>query len=160
MNDTPENGTPKIGSPQNGTPQNGSTGSASTDPAPVRLVFVDDNEDLLNVFRLTLRRIKDIDLVATLMSADGVAATLAEHRPHVLLIDLTMDGKPPLDAVRETVTNHPGVRCMVYSGYDDEATLREVAEAGAVGFASKHQDIGDVLDAVRRVASGETLLRR
>lgn len=127
---------------------------------PIRLIFADDSNDLLEVVRLTMRRVKDIELVATLPSANGVAAAVAEHRPDVLLIDLTMDGKPALDAVRETVTSHPGVRCVVYSGYDDEDTLRSAADAGAVGFVSKHQEIGEVFDMVRRVASGQTPLQQ
>lgn len=144
-------------------PDTNPTPSPSADgafPGAVRLIFADDSQDLLDIFRLTVRRVKDIELVATLPSADGVAAALAEHRPDVLLIDLTMDGKPPLEAVRETVASHPAVRCVIYSGYDDEETMRAAADAGAVGFVSKHQDIGDVLETVRRVASGETTLKR
>lgn len=137
------------------------TTATDQDPArPIRLIFADDSQDLLDVFRLTVRRVKDIELVCSLPSADGVADAIEEHRPDVLLIDLTMDGKPALDAVRETADAHPGVRSIVYSGYDDEDTLRQAADAGAVGFVSKHKDIAEVLDVVRRVASGETLLRR
>jgi DNA-binding NarL/FixJ family response regulator len=125
---------------------------------PIRLLVVDDSRDLLDVLRLTVRREPDIEVVGALESADRVLEVLGECGADVVLIDLTMPGKPPLEAVREVGERFPAVRTVVYSGYDDAETVRQAAEAGARGFASKHHDLQTVLDIVRRVAGGETVL--
>jgi DNA-binding NarL/FixJ family response regulator len=126
--------------------------------ALIRLLVVDDSRDLLDVMTLTVRREPDIEVVGTLESADGVLNLLEERGADVVLIDLTMPGKPPLDAVREVCERFPAVRTVVYSGYDDAETIRQAAGAGATGFVSKHHDLRAVLDIVRRVAGGETVL--
>jgi len=63
-----------------------------------------------------------------------------------------MPGREPLDAVREIARSHPEVRSVVYSGYDDQATIDCALEAGARGFVSKHAEIEVFIDAVRKVA--------
>lgn len=125
---------------------------------PIRLLFVDDNHDLLEIFTLTVRQESGMELVGVLDGADRVMETVETHRPDVMLIDLTMAGKPPLDAVREAAERFPETRAIVYSGYDDPDTVDEAAQAGAWGFVSKHQDLPAVLGVVRRVAGGETVL--
>jgi two-component system NarL family response regulator len=128
------------------------------EPKPIRLLVVDDSRDLLDVFSLTARREPDIKVVGALESADRVLELLEEPGADVVLIDLTMPGKPPLDAVREMGERFPAVRAVAFSGYDDAETVRLAARAGAQGFASKHLDLAEVLEIVRRVARGETVL--
>lgn len=130
----------------------------ATPGQPVRLLLVDDSRDLTDIFALMVRHEPGIKLVATLNAADAVLDTIATHEPNVVLIDLTMDGKPPLEAVAEAHERFPAVHTIVYSGHDDPDTIAAAARAGARGFASKHLEIPQVLAVVRRVASGEVVM--
>lgn len=128
--------------------------------APVTLLLVDDSRDLTEVFALMARMEGWVRLVGVLHSADGLVAAVAEHAPDVVLLDLTMPGREPLEALGEVAREHPGTRVVVYSGYDDEQTVASAVAAGAWGFASKHLDVPGVLAVVRRVADGERVLPR
>lgn len=124
---------------------------------PVGLLIVDDSRDLVEVFTLTARLEPGIRVVGSLFSADGLVERIGELSPDVALVDLTMPGKDPLEAVREAAAAHPATRCLICSGYHDPERAAAVAEAGAWGLVSKGGDIAAILDAVRRVAGGERI---
>lgn len=126
----------------------------------IRLLVVDDSPDITDALALTIRGEAGMTLVGTLESADDLIGAIGRLTPSVVLIDLSMGGRPPLEAVREAHARFPEVRAIIYSGYDDPETIDEAVEAGAWGFASKHDDIEKVLRIVRRVAQGEMWIGR
>jgi DNA-binding NarL/FixJ family response regulator len=115
---------------------------------------VDDNPEILGMFRACLQR-QGMTVVGVLQSAEGLLAAVQDQKPDVLVVDLTMPGRDPLDAVREVARTYPGVRTIVCSGYDDHATVASALAAGAVGFVSKNADIDEIVATVQRVASGQ-----
>jgi DNA-binding NarL/FixJ family response regulator len=119
---------------------------------PIRVLCLDDNADLVEVLRLSIDSAGDMTTVACLTSADGLLEEVRRTRPDVAIVDLTMPGKPPLEAVREVAAEFPDVRMVAYSGYDDRETTDAALEAGAWALVSKHQPIGAVLSAIRSVA--------
>lgn len=126
----------------------------------VRLLVVDDNRDLAELLAITLGGFPGIQLMGTRHSADDVLPALEQHPPDVVLIDLSMEGKPTLEAVREASARYPHIRFVIYSGYDDPETIAQAVDAGAWGFVSKHRGIEIVADAIRRVAAGELALEQ
>jgi DNA-binding NarL/FixJ family response regulator len=68
------------------------------------------------------------------------------------MLDLTMPGRPPLDALRDLCTAVPETRVIAFSGHDDQRTTDEAIRAGAWELISKHCDPVDVINAIRRVA--------
>jgi two-component system response regulator DesR len=119
---------------------------------PIRVLCLDDNADLVEVLRMTINSAGDMTTVACLTSAEHLLEEVRRTRPDVALVDLTMPGKQPLDAVREVAGEFPEVRTVAYSGYDDRETTDAALEAGAWALVSKHQPIGAVLAAIRNVA--------
>src|SRR5690606_34784941 len=86
---------------------------------PVSLLIVDDSRGLVEVFTLTARLEPGIRVVGSLFSADRLVERIGELSPDVALVDLTMPGKDPLEAVREAAAAHPATRCLICSGYHD-----------------------------------------
>lgn len=126
---------------------------------PLRVLIVDDSADLRGMLRAYFQR-EGMEVVGMLESADALIGAAASQRPDVALVDLTMPGRDPLEAVRELAQQRPEVRIVVCSGYDDQATIDSAIEAGASGFVSKHADIDGIVLAVRRAWSGEGSVRR
>ena len=73
----------------------------------------------------------------------------------IVVLDLTMPGRTPLEALGELSRTNPGVRTIVFTGHDDPSTITAAADAGAWGLVSKMGEPGDLIKAVRRVAAGE-----
>jgi len=97
--------------------------------------------------------------VGKLASADSLASTLSALKPDIVLIDLTMPGRDPLDAIKQATSQFPTTRFIVLSGYDDQAVVERAVDQGAWGFVSKHDDILLVLSAIRTVAAGGTYFK-
>ena len=124
----------------------------------VKVLCVDDNPDLGRLYRTVIDAQPGMKCVGCLDSADGLIGEVERTQPDVVLIDLTMPGRDPLDAIRELAAAHPQTRAIVFSGIDDAATVDRAVEAGAWGYVSKSRDIHSVVDAIRRVSSGEVSL--
>jgi DNA-binding NarL/FixJ family response regulator len=67
-----------------------------------------------------------------------------------------MPGRSPTDAICELRRRFPDCRTVVYSGTCDDGTMKRAYDAGAWGFLDKLTAPGDVVKAIRRVASGES----
>jgi len=105
------------------------------------------------------------DVVATVGDGDALRAAVDEHRPDVAVADIRM---PPtftdegLKAAIALRRDHPGLGVLVFSQYiETRYASRMLAEgAGGVGYLLKDRvaDFGEFIDALARIASGETVL--
>lgn len=122
----------------------------------IKVLFVDDIADTALMFSSVIDAQNDMRSVGTLGSADNLIAEVKQREPDITVLDLTMPGRSPLEALRELSGAMPDSRTIIFSGYDDRGTIDAVAAAGAWGLVSKNGYPNDVLDAIRRVARGET----
>ena len=123
----------------------------------IRVMIVDDSPALRTVLAALVGQTDDLEVVASLMSAQGLVEEVERSRPDVVLLDVSMPGPDALQAAKALSTSHPDARVLVFSAYDDQTTSDRAYEAGAWGFLSKHGDPTAILDAVRQVAAGEAL---
>lgn len=120
--------------------------------SPITVIIADDSVDLSNAVARAARFEPDIRVVCCVETCTGLKALLAELKPSVLLMDLTMPGDDPISVIPEIAEL---VRVVAFSGYDDSDTRDRVLMAGAWGFVSKTQGPTDVFNAIRTVAAGQ-----
>lgn len=121
----------------------------------LKVLVVDDAPDVAAMLAAMLSIEPDLNVVGTLADAATLVQTVAELCPDVVLLDLTMPGKPPMEALAELKSSpHPlcRPRVLVYSGYDDPETAAMVKQAGACGLISKASDPAELAAAVRAAA--------
>ncbi len=123
----------------------------------VKILLVDDEARLRQAWERLLASTPDVRLVGMLPNADKVLAAIEDVAPDIVLLDLTMPGKDPLEAIREMTKAHPDVRTVVYSARRDPESLREAFDAGAWAFVDKLSSPGDMLSTIQRVAKGEVV---
>ncbi len=130
--------------------------AASGDLPPVRVLICDDHEVLRHGLRTVLRRIPGLSVVA---EADGVGEALAmatELRPDVTLVGLDGQGPVLQDLVRELTGK--GIRVMLLGEAGAGSDLVEVLRAGARGYVHTTASPERLVECVRAVARGETVL--
>lgn len=127
---------------------------------PLRVLLADDSPDIVRVIECFIQNEPDMTVVGVLGSADGLLAAIIEAEPDVVILDLTMPGKPPLEAVREACDAHPQARALVCSGYDNPRDVESALDAGAWGFFSKHAGLEGITTMVRDVAAGRVRVAR
>jgi DNA-binding NarL/FixJ family response regulator len=130
----------------------------------VRVVIAEDLA-LLRDGLIRLLQAHDCEVVAAVESGPELLAALLEHRPDVAVVDVRL---PPtftdegLQAAIEARRQVPGLPILVLSQHVEQLYARELLsdDGGAVGYLLKDRvfDIGQFIDAVRRVAAGGTAM--
>lgn len=121
----------------------------------IKVFWTDDSADILTLFATVVRKSKDLELVGALSSADELVAECLRLNPDVVVLDLTMPGRAPLEVAKELAEKAPDIRVLLFSGYDDPQTVQEARDSGAWGLVSKHGDTSAILTAIRRAANNE-----
>ncbi len=125
--------------------------------APIRVLVVDDSADFGRLLEMLLRIERDFECVGVLESADELVPQALARQARVVVLDLTMPGRDPLDALTELVGKTDAVHVLVHSGYDDPEVRARARQAGARGLVSKQHEPTRLMEAIRRVARGESL---
>ena len=123
---------------------------------PVRVMVVDDHP--------MWRDAVEGDLEAAGFEVVGVASTGAEAlarfgacRPQVVVLDLQIPAPDGVEVTREVLRQDPSARVLILSASGEQADVLEAVKAGATGYLVKSASRDELLDAVTRVAAGDTV---
>jgi DNA-binding NarL/FixJ family response regulator len=119
---------------------------------------VDDSPDIAGLLELAIGGEPDMEIAGCVLETANLLAEVERTKPDVVILDLTMPGRSPLEVLAEMNQTFPGSRTIIYSGYDDPETVDQAVDAGAWGYLSKHQEMSELIEAIRKVASGELVL--
>lgn len=124
----------------------------------IRVLVVDDHAIVRQGLERLLATADDMELVG--MAADGREAVemVRDHRPDVVLMDLSMAGMDGVEATRLIVADTDDVRVVVLTSFGEEGRIVDALNAGAHGYLLKHIDPDDLLDAVRAAHAGDAPL--
>jgi len=125
---------------------------------PIRILLADDHIVVREGTRQILEREQDMVVVAE--AGDGQeAVTLAEqHHPDVAVVDVSMPVMNGIEATRRIKERAPRTAVLVFTAYDYDEYVFAIIEAGAAGYLLKNVRGSELVDAVRRVYAGESVL--
>jgi DNA-binding NarL/FixJ family response regulator len=122
----------------------------------IRVLIADDHPFVRAGVAALLSVADDIDLVGECEDGDEVVRVADALDPDVILMDVDMPGRSGFEATSELLPRHQGLRVIILSVSLETGGGPEIAaEAGAVGYMLKGNP-GQLVEAVRRVAAGET----
>jgi DNA-binding NarL/FixJ family response regulator len=121
----------------------------------IRVLLADDHPIVRDGLRGAFAGEPDIEVVGEAASGREALALVARHHPDVVLMDLRMPELDGVSAIRRLSAEHPRVRVLVLTTYDD---VLPAIEAGATGYLLKDVLVADLLSAVRAAARGEPVL--
>lgn len=129
-----------------------------TDPAPLRILLVDDQSLVRLGFRMVLDAEDDLHVVGE--AADGTEAVrlAVETRPDVILMDVRMPSMDGIEATRRIVAANPDARIIILTTFDLDEYAFGGLRAGASGFLLKDARPADLIAAIRAVAAGDAAI--
>jgi two-component system, NarL family, response regulator DevR len=129
-----------------------------TSPARIRLLIVDDHDILRYGLRALLRKHADVEVVGEAGSVQESIQQAKSLIPDVVLMDARLPDGSGIDACREILSALSGTRVLFFSAYSDKQTVLMTMVAGAHGHVSKDLELPTVVEAIRRVAAGDTVI--
>jgi DNA-binding NarL/FixJ family response regulator len=125
----------------------------------VRVLLVDDQALFREALAMLLGVQDDIEVVGEAGDGAQALARVADLRPDVVLMDLRMPVLDGIAATRRVRAEHPAVRVIALTTFDDDADVFAALRAGAVGYLLKDVSSARLAEAVLAAARGETVLQ-
>src|SRR4051794_9325180 len=134
----------------------GSTDRAIHDARPLRIVLADDHAVVRTGIRLILERVPGWTVISECGDADSAAGEVRRTGADLLVLDMTMPGRPSLDVLAELRRVAPRTRVLVLTMHNDPATARTALAAGADGYVLKEAADVTLIDGIESVAAGRS----
>jgi two-component system response regulator DevR len=127
-------------------------------PDPIRVFLLDDHEVVRRGLRDLLETDGDIEIVGESGSAQEAASRIPALQPDVAVLDARLPDGSGIDVCRDVRSVDPRIKALILTSYDDDEALFAAILAGAAGYLLKQVGGNDLIDAVRRVAGGQSLI--
>ena len=124
----------------------------------IRVFLLDDHELVRRGLHDLLSLEDDLQIVGEAASASEALARIPACRPDVAVLDVRLPDGSGVEVCREIRSLLPDVGCLMLTSYADDEAMVDALLAGAGGYVLKNIRGDDLVDAVRRIASGESLL--
>jgi DNA-binding NarL/FixJ family response regulator len=124
----------------------------------IRVYLLDDHELVRRGLRELLGAEDDISIVGESGSAQEAVEEALTLRPDVAILDARLPDGSGVDVCRDIRSADPSIRALILTSYEDDEALFSAIMAGAAGYVLKQIRGNDLVDAVRWVAAGRSLL--
>lgn len=120
----------------------------------LRVLIADDHTLFRYGMQGLLSTQQDIEVVGEAAAGEEALALAGELQPDVVLMDIKMPGINGIEATRRILEDHPHVRILMVTMFEDDASVFTAMRAGARGYVLKDAAKDDVLGAIRTVGRG------
>jgi two-component system, NarL family, response regulator DevR len=125
---------------------------------PIRVFLLDDHEVVRRGLRELLEDEPDIEVVGEAESAAAALRRIPALRIDVAVLDGRLGDGSGIDVCREIRSQDESIRAIILTSYDDDDALFAAIMAGAAGYVLKQIHGTDLVEGIRRVAAGQSLL--
>ena len=125
---------------------------------PIRVFLLDDHEVVRRGISDLVQAAGDIVVVGEAGTAAEALSRMPATRPDVAILDARLPDGSGLDVCRDIRSTLPQTRCLILTSYDDDDALFAAVLAGASGYLLKEIRGSSLVDAVRQIAAGKSLL--
>ena len=125
----------------------------------IRVLIVDDHPVVLEGLHTMLSTDRNIEVVGEACDGAEAVAMVEEKEPNVVLMDIRMPNMDGVQATRRIKHQSPSTAVLVLTMYDTDAYVVDAVRAGASGYLLKDATREMVLDTIRAVNSGATLIK-
>ncbi|MGH8984345.1 MAG: response regulator [Acidimicrobiia bacterium] len=121
-------------------------------------VFLLDDHDVVRRGLHDLLEAEGMKVVGEAGRADDALSRIPPTRPEVAVLDVRLPDGNGVEVCREIRSRHPEIQCLMLTSFADDDALFQAIMAGAAGYLLKQLKGADIVDAVKRVSEGQSLL--
>ena len=124
----------------------------------IRIVIAEDHGVVREGLRQLLGTAADVEVVAVATNGQEAIDLAEEHKPDVVLMDLSMPGVDGIEATRRLAETLPESRVVVLTSFSDRDKIMQALDAGAVGYLLKDAEPDDLIRGIEAASRGESPL--
>jgi two-component system response regulator DevR len=128
------------------------------EPKVIRVFVLDDHEIVRRGVAELIGAEPDLEVVGEASTAAEAIRRIPAAQPDVAVLDARLPDGSGIEVCREVRAEHPEIRCLILTSYDDDEAIFAAVLAGASGYVLKQIRAAHLLDAIRQVAAGRSLL--
>lgn len=132
---------------------------ATPPAAPIKVYVVEDQTKILKNQLKLLEASKDIQIIGTALSGETAVEEVPKLLPDVLLLDLGLPRMSGIDVTRVVKKLVPQVEILIFTIFDEEDKVLEAVQAGASGYLLKGTPADRIIEAIKEVKSGGTVIQ-
>jgi len=124
----------------------------------IRVFLLDDHEVVRRGVRELLESTDDLEVVGEAGTVAGAMQRAPAASPDVAILDVRLPDGTGIEACRDLRSSIPELQCLMLTSFNDDDALFDAIMAGAAGYVLKEVRGADLIESVRRVADGHSLL--
>ncbi len=124
----------------------------------IKILIADDHAVVREGTRRILEQEEDLEVVAEAGDGEEAVRQATRLKPDVAIIDVAMPKLDGIEATKQIKSACPAITVLILSAYDDDQFVFSLLEAGAAGYLLKSVRGSELVDAVRAVQAGESVL--
>jgi DNA-binding NarL/FixJ family response regulator len=132
-------------------------------PAPagqkIRVFVVEDQTKILKNQLKLLEASADLEIVGTALSGETAVEEVLRIKPNVLLLDLGLPRMSGIDVTREVKAKCPEIEILIFTIFDEEEKVLDAVKAGASGYLLKGTPADRIIEAIKEVSVGGTVIQ-
>lgn len=124
----------------------------------IRILLVDDHAVVRAGYTTLLQNASNIEVIAEADNGQAALREFIDKRPDIVIMDLSLPGIGGLEAIRRIIARDPDAKILVFSMHEDTVFVEQALQAGARGYITKSSAPEVLVEAVRKIASGDIFL--
>lgn len=125
---------------------------------PIRILTVDDHPIVRDGYSQLIGNQPDLEVCGVAASEQEALQVAKQTNPHLAIVDITLKDGNGIVLIKELLACHRHLKILVISAHDENLYAERALEAGALGYINKQEATGQLIDAIRKVLSGEVYI--
>ncbi len=131
---------------------------STSQPAPIRVLLVDDHVVVRQGLKMVLSLEEDFEVAGEASNGEEAVVQARNLKPHVVLMDLLMPVMNGVDAIRNIKAAQPEIEIVALTSVLEDRLVIDAVEAGAMGYLLKETGPETLFEAIRAASRGEVRL--
>lgn len=127
--------------------------------AKIKVFVVEDQTKILKNQLKLLEASTDLQIVGTALSGETAVEEVLRIKPNVLLLDLGLPRMSGIDVTREVKAKCPEIEILIFTIFDEEEKVLDAVKAGASGYLLKGTPADRIIEAIKEVSVGGTVIQ-
>jgi two-component system, NarL family, response regulator LiaR len=123
----------------------------------IRVLLVDDHSQIHRALSMINDVYIDVQVIGHAGNGEEAVQLAGQMRPDVIVMDVIMPVMDGIEATRRIHQQHPDIKILALSSFQDEASVRDMLKAGAVGYVLKNTSVEELTHTIRVAHSGKSV---